>query len=54
MCGVSFENIRGVTVCLFVSFFLQRELFLEFGALQPSNFINHSSSQNTVINDKKT
>ena len=51
MCGASFENIIGslfdsLFVCLF--FFLQRELFLVFGALEPSNFI----SQNTVINDK--
>ena len=39
-------------VCLFVClfFFLQRELFLVFGALQPSNFI----SQNTVINEQMT
>ena len=53
MCGASFENIIGslfdsLFVCLF--FFLQRELFLVFGALEPSNFI----SQNTVINDKMT
>ena len=53
MCGASFEDIIGslfdsLFVCLF--FFLQRELFLVFGALEPSNFI----SQNTVINDKMT
>ena len=38
------ENIRGsLFVSLFVCwfFFLQMELFLVFGALQPSNFINH-------------
>ena len=52
MCGVILENKR-VTVCFFVCllvFFLQRELLLVFGALQPSNFI----SQNTVINDQMT
>ena len=52
MCGVILENKRD-TVCFFVCllvFFLQRELFLVFGALQPSNFI----SQNTVINDQMT
>ena len=54
MCGASFENIIGslfdsLFICLFF-FFLQRELFLVFGALEPSNFI----SQNTVINDKMT
>ena len=50
---ISFENLTGslfdsLFVCLF--FFLQRELFLVFGALEPYNFI----SQNTVINDKMT
>ena len=53
MCGVILDNKR-VTVCFFVCllvfFFLQRELFLVFGALQPSNFI----SQNTVINEQMT
>ena len=37
MCGVILENKR-VTVCFSVCllvFFLQRELFLVFGALQP-------------------
>ena len=53
MCGASFENIIGslfdsLFVCLF--FFLQRELFLVFGVLEPSKF----NSQNTVINDKMT
>ena len=52
MCGVILENKRATVfffVCLLV-FFLQRELLLVFGALQPSNFI----SQNTVINDQMT
>ena len=38
-------------LCLCACVFLfTRELFLVFGALQPSNFI----SQNTVINDQMT